>query len=63
MPDGKTVKVIIDIVAPNGAAKAKKPLDDLEREVKASQKRLEQNHKQTEKVIEQATKTRVRDPL
>jgi len=54
--DGRTVKVIVDVVAPNGAEKAKKPLKDLEAEVAASNKRIEDNHKRTNKVIEMSDK-------
>jgi tape measure domain-containing protein len=63
MADGRSVKVVIDVVAPGGAEKAKKPLQDLEKETKRINAATTQNAKQQAKIIESTTQARVRQEL
>lgn len=60
MADGK-VQIIVDVVAGSGAAaKAKKPVEDLEREVIESQKRISQAGRKTDEAILKSQTARIK---
>lgn len=60
----RSVKIIVDVVAGKDATTAtKKAIGDLEREVKSSQKRIEDSHKATNRVITESEKTLTREAI
>lgn len=63
MADGRSVKVLIDIVAPGGAEKAKKPLKEVEAENKRINASTASDGKRTAKILEHTTKERIRAEL
>lgn len=61
MADGRTVTVKVDIVADGkGSAKVKSAVADVEREVKASQKRIQDNKTRVNRAIESSDKAQAR---
>lgn len=61
MADGRTVTIAVDIVTgPNAGAKVKSAIGDVEREVKASQKRISDSQKRHAKIMEDSDKAQAR---
>lgn len=62
MADGRKINVVVDLVT-GKTAEPKKAVGELEREVIASQKRIEANAKRTQKIVTDAEKTRVKEAI